>query len=116
METINQFTQAQQEGAPAQQASKEEELLRREEQVRRRELRAKALEALADAQMPTELAQLLDYSSEEAFAAALETLKAVWSRAVQKGVETRVAGSAPRAGDVQQGASLREAIARHYNQ
>ena len=93
---------------------REEELARREAEVTRRELRAAALEELAAANMPAELAQLLDYSGEEAMRASLGIVKTVFSRAVQKGVESRVAGSAPKAGGAKEEGSLREAIADHY--
>ena len=64
-----------------------------------------------------ELAQLLDYTDEEHYAASLETLKSVWQSALKKAVEARVAGSAPKAGDGKavHTNTMRAAISAHYN-
>lgn len=117
---MNNLNTAPMEGAAApltpqeEQRLREEELARREKEVSVRELRAAALEALAEADMPAELAQILVYDNEEAMRASLETVKAVFARAVHKGVAARIAGSAPKAGAAHPEGTLREAIADHY--
>jgi len=97
---------------------REEELKRREQEITRRELHAKALEALAAADMPAELAQLLDYTDEEHYNASLETLRTIWQAALKKAVEARVAGSAPKTGDGRNASAvntMRAAISAYYN-
>lgn len=97
---------------------KEEELRRREAEITKRELHAKAVEALNAADMPAELAQLLDYTDEEHYNASLETLKTIWQAALKKAVEARVAGSAPKTGDgrnAQAANTMRAAISAYYN-
>ena len=94
---------------------REMELARREEVVRKRELRARAMEELTEKQMPGELCDLLDYSGEEAWRASMDTLMRVWSRAVQAGVEKRVASAAPKAGGTgETTGSMRDAISAYY--
>ena len=101
----------------AQLRMREEELGQREKQIRVRELRAQAMEALCALQMPAELAELLDYTDEAACQASLEKVKKIWHKAVQKGVESRMAGSAPRTGEGKSGAgsTMRDAISAYYN-
>lgn len=101
----------------AQAREREEELAHREEELVRRELRAQAIEQLAQKQLPAELADLLDYTDAERCAASMETIERLFREAVQKGVERRIAGGAPRAGSGSQGksGSLRDVISEHYN-
>ena len=95
---------------------REESLARREAELARRELHARALDALAARQMPAELADLLDYADEARCIAALSRVQKTWQQAVQKGVEARVAGAAPRTGAGKSGmrTSMREAISAFY--
>ena len=95
---------------------REESLARREAELARRELHAKALDALAARQMPSELAELLDYADEGRCTASLARVQKTWQQAVQKGVEARVAGVAPRTGAGKSGmrTSMREAISAFY--
>lgn len=101
----------------AQARAHEEELASREQELVRRELRAQAIEQLAGRQLPAELADLLDYTDAEHCAASMETIERLFREAVQKGVERRIAGGAPRAGGGSQGksGSLRDVISEHYN-
>lgn len=104
---------------PAPQAAleREAELTRREADITRRELRARALETLAGRQLPAELAELLDYTDEGSCAASLSRVQRTWQQAVQRGVEARVAGNAPRTGAGKSAAhgGMREAISAYYN-
>ncbi|MBQ7885505.1 MAG: DUF4355 domain-containing protein [Clostridia bacterium] len=95
---------------------REENLTKREAEITRRELRAQALSDLATQQMPAELADLLDYTDADACSESIKKIKGVWQKAVQKGVEARVKGGAPKAGDNKDKApnSLRDAIAGYY--
>lgn len=95
----------------------EENLQRREAEVMRRELRAQALETLAGSRLPSELAELIDYTDAAACASSLSRVQKIWQQAVQRGVESRVAGSAPKAGNGKSRAhsSMREAISAYYN-
>lgn len=95
---------------------REESLARREAELARRELHARALDALAARQMPAELADLLDYADESRCTASLARVQKTWQQAVQKGVEARVAGAAPRTGAGKSGmrTSMREAISAFY--
>lgn len=101
----------------AAQAQRAAELDSREAQIAQREMRARVMETLAARQLPAELAQLLDYASEERCSASLSSVQRIWQQAVQKGVETRVAGSAPKAGTGKSAvrSSMRDAISAYYN-
>lgn len=96
---------------------REESLARREADLARRELHAKALDALAKRQLPAELADLLDYADEAKCNASLSRVQRTWQQAVQKGVEARVAGAAPRTGAGKSGVrtGMREAISAFYS-
>lgn len=95
---------------------REERLERREADVTRRELRAKALETLAARRLPAELAELLDYADENSCTASLSRVQKTWQQAVQKGVESRIAGAAPRTGTGKGAArtSMRDALSAYY--
>lgn len=96
---------------------REESLARREAELARRELHAKALDTLSQRQLPAELADLLDYADEARCNASLSRVQKTWQQAVQKGVEARVAGAAPRTGAGKSGVrtSMRDAISAFYN-
>ena len=96
--------------------NREESLTRREAEVARRELRAQAMASLAERNLPRELADLLDYADEGRCTASLNTVQRLWQQAVQRGVESRVAGSVPRTGAGKGGArgTMREAISAYY--
>lgn len=96
---------------------REESLAQREAELERRELHAKAMAALSARQLPAELAELLDYADEARCTASLARVQRTWQQAVQKGVEARVAGAAPRTGGGKSGmrTSMRDAISAFYN-
>lgn len=96
---------------------REESLAQREAELARRELHAKAMAALSARQLPAELAELLDYADEARCTASLARVQRTWQQAVQKGVESRVAGAAPRTGGGKSGmrTSMRDAISAFYN-
>lgn len=96
---------------------REESLAQREAELARRELHAKAMAALSARQLPAELAELLDYADEARCTASLARVQRTWQQAVQKGVEARVAGAAPRTGGGKSGmrTSMRDAISAFYN-
>lgn len=96
---------------------REDSLARREADLARRELCAKALDTLAARQLPAELAELLDYADEARCTASMARVQKTWQQAVQKGVEARVAGAAPRTGAGKSGmrTSMRDAISAFYN-
>lgn len=96
---------------------REESLAQREAELTRRELHAKAMAALSARQLPAELAELLDYADEARCTASLARVQRTWQQAVQKGVEARVAGAAPRTGGGKSGmrTSMRDAISAFYN-
>ena len=103
------------ERAGEQARQREQELDRREAEVTRRELQAQALHTLAQEHLPEELSQMLDYSNADACSESIRRIKGVWQRAVQQGVESRVAAGAPKAGDGKtRPADMRGAIAEHY--
>lgn len=90
-------------------------LAAREREIERRELRAQALERLAAQHLPALLAETLDYTDVQAMEASLEAMCEAWTQAVQKGIEERMKGAAPRTGGVAvRPGTLREAIEGRY--
>lgn len=82
----------------AEKAAREREakLAEREAEITRRELRAQAVDALIEKDLPKELGQLLDYSSEDACQESLKTVEKVFRSAVQAGIDARIAGGGRR--------------------
>lgn len=97
------------------QDARELALAAREREIERRELRAQALERLAAQHLPALLAETLDYTDAQAMGNSLEAMREAWTQAVQKGIEERMKGAAPRTGGaaVRPG-TLREAIEGRY--
>ena len=109
---VLQETPAQQQEADA----REERLAQREKEVARREMRSRALASLTERNLPQELADLLDYTDEARCTASLTSVQRVWQQAVQRGVQSRVAGTAPRTGAGRSARStMREAISAYYS-
>lgn len=77
---------------------REEDLTRREQEVTRRELRTQVLGTLSERELPAELADMVDYTDADAANESIKKLEKSFRAAVQRGVEDRVRGSAPRAG------------------
>ena len=64
----------------------------REKAVLEKELRVSAFEKLSEAEAPKELANLVDYSSTEAMEKSIATVIETFNKAVQAGVDGRLAG------------------------
>lgn len=64
----------------------------REAAILEKELRVSAAEKLSEANAPKELANLIDYSSAEAMEKSIATVIETFNKAVQAGVDTRLAG------------------------
>lgn len=64
----------------------------REKAVLEKELRVSAAEKLTEAEAPKELANLIDYSSAEAMEKSVATVIETFNKAVQAGVDSRLAG------------------------
>ena len=77
---------------------RENELAEREKQLLRRELKAMALEKLAERGLPAELAEALNYESEQACLNALDKLERAFRAAVQQAVDERLRGETPSMG------------------
>lgn len=84
----------------AEKATREREarLQEREREITRRELRAEAIDKLIEKDLPRELAELLDYTSEEARDRSLETVEKVVRASIQAGIDQRIARGGGRVG------------------
>lgn len=76
--------------------SREEALKAREETLDRREMTLKTQNALKARGLPEALAEAMDFSSEEGMAQAVDALEKAFRECVQKGVEERLKGDAPK--------------------
>lgn len=94
------------EGGRAERERLEGELSRRERELSRRELAAHAREALAERELPPELAGVLDYGGREALDASLDNAERAFRAAVQRGMEERMRGHAPRSGETDPSAAF----------
>lgn len=74
---------------------REKELADREASITRRELTATAKEQLAEKGLPVSLADVLDYSSAETCIASIDAVGRAFQEAVEKAVESRLAGGKP---------------------
>lgn len=77
---------------------REAELMEREKQLLRRELKAMALEKLAERGLPADLAEALNYDSEQACMNGLDKLERAFRAAVQTAVDERLRGETPSMG------------------
>lgn len=77
---------------------REENLAKREQEITRRELKAQALETLAQKGLPSDLASMLAYTDADACNASIDAVEKAFRSAVQKGVEERLKGAAPKTG------------------
>lgn len=71
------------------------ELASREKEITKRELTATAKEQLAEKGLPTSLAAILNYENAEECTASIEAVQTAFQEAVEKAVETRLAGGKP---------------------
>lgn len=76
---------------------REAQLAEREKLLLRRELKAMALEKLAQRGLPADLAEALNYESEQACLNGLDKLESAFRAAVQQAVDERLRGEAPAA-------------------
>lgn len=77
-------------------AEREKELKNRETEITKRELRAEAKSQLHDKGLPVELADVLPYTDAETTNTALEAVEKVFRAAVEKGINERLKGQAPK--------------------
>lgn len=84
--------------AQAEREKRESELAKREAEITRRELHAQALETLAQKGLPSDLASMLAYTDADACNASIDAVEKAFRSAVQKGVEERLRGNAPKTG------------------
>ena len=78
--------------------ARDAELTRREGELARRELRAQAVQTLSERGLPHDLVGALSYADAEALEKSLGGVETAFRKAVQKGVESRMLGQAPKAG------------------
>lgn len=91
----------------------------REAAILEKELRVSAAEKLSEANAPKELANLIDYSSAEAMEKSIATVIETFNKAVQAGVDTRLAGGgamkkAPETKDTVDEEAIAKAIRGEY--
>ena len=84
--------------AQAEREAREAELSKREAEITRRELKAQALETLAQKGLPSDLSSMLAYTDADACNASIDAVEKAFRSAVQKGVEERLRGNAPKTG------------------
>ncbi|MBP3339790.1 MAG: DUF4355 domain-containing protein [Lachnospiraceae bacterium] len=71
---------------------RKEDLDAREKAILEKELRVSATEKLTEANVPKELANLLDYSSAETMETSVKTVVEAFNKAVQAGVDSKLVG------------------------
>jgi hypothetical protein len=91
-------------------------LARREAEITKRELRAEAKSQLSDKGLPVELAEVLPYTDADTTNAALAAVEKVFRQAVEKGVNERLKGNAPKVGQPAQGTTIAEPEKLSYAQ
>lgn len=85
----------------------EKELADREAAVTRRELKAEARSQLAEKGLPTELADILDYSNAESCKASMDAAETAFKKSVENAVNERLkGGQPPKKGDINGGQTL----------
>lgn len=77
------------------QKKREKEISDREAAVTRRELKAEAKNTLASEKLPTELAEILDYTNAGTCKASISAVKTAFQTAVEEAVEERLKGGKP---------------------
>lgn len=76
----------------------ESEIEIRERNVRKREMMADARDSLSGDGLPSALAELLDYSDQDAYQKSYESVTRIFREAVQQAAKIAFAGTSPRAG------------------
>ena len=90
-------------------APREESLDERERRLRMRELRAETIEALAEKNLPAELADAIAYTDEETCRAGLAAVERAFRAALQRAVDERLRGRAPSLGAAKSAESMSDA-------
>lgn len=80
----------------------EDAITKREAEITRRELKAQALETFGSKGIPKEMADTLDYASEEAMKTSMKNVETAFQKALEKAVTERMKGSAPKAGSAEE--------------
>jgi len=96
--------------------AREAALKEREAEITKRELRAEAKSQLSDKGLPVELAEVLPYTDADTTNAALAAVEKVFRQAVEKGVNERLKGNAPKVGQPAQGTTIAEPEKLSYAQ
>ncbi len=94
----------------------QKKLSEREAEITKRELRAEAKSQLSDKGLPVELAEVLPYTDADTTNAALAAVEKVFRQAVEKGVNERLKGNAPKVGQPAQGTTIAEPEKLSYAQ
>jgi len=94
----------------------EAELARREAEITRRELRADAVEKLAEKNLPTSLADTLDYSDAETCAKSIQAVETAFRQAVEAAVNDRLRGESPKTGEEPATVTKEQFAAMSYTQ
>ena len=75
---------------------REQELADREKAIARKELTAEAKAMLSERDLPVELVNVVDLTSAETVSQSVAVLQKSWEQAVQKGVQEKLKGGAPK--------------------
>lgn len=74
---------------------KEAELAEREALLVKKEMTAEAKAMLSERDLPMELVSVIDLTNADSVKQSIDSIQKTWEKAVQKGVEERIKGSAP---------------------
>jgi len=83
------------EKAQYQEQQRIKDLDRREAELNRKELMATAKNTLADRGLPSDLAEILDYTDADACSRSIDTVEKAVRAGIEAGVKARIQGSAP---------------------
>ena len=89
-------------------------LSQREAEITKRELKAEAKSQLSDKGLPVELADALPLNDAESTSQAIEAIETAFRKAVEKGVNERLKGQAPKIGN-EKAVSEKDRLVAEYN-
>lgn len=89
----------------------EEKLLQREAEVTRKELKIEAHKIFTEKGLPVDLLDVLKYDNAESCNQSIDALEKAFRQAVEKGVNERLKGEAPKAGGAGKQSSYAEQLA-----
>lgn len=92
-EKLAKMTEA--EKAAYKNSQKEKELAAREAKIVKGEMKASAIKTLTEQNLPTALADMLDYTDAEKCSASIKTMGETFNKAVQVAVEEKLKGGTP---------------------